>query len=161
MGVRSRTGEDEEIEAATLPEFEGEAGQVVHLDDVEERTRPHPSTPEAIRYQRGIDEATGMRRQACAWVRLEGGVESTTFHTHESTDEWVYLLSGEAEVRLGNEWHDVRAGDFIAHPAKGPAHVMRAVSEISYLMGGQCITHDVVIYPEIGKRLTSKGFEDL
>ncbi len=161
LGVRSRNGEDEEIDVAALPEFVGEVGQVVHLDDVEECTMPHPLSPEAIRYQRGIDEVTGLERQACAWVRLEGGVESTTFHTHESTDEWVYLLSGEAEVRLGSEWYGVSAGDFIAHPAKGPAHVMRAVSDLTYLMGGEHIANDVVIYPELGKRLTSAGFEDL
>jgi uncharacterized cupin superfamily protein len=55
----------------------------------------------------------------------------------------------------------VSAGDFIAHPARGPAHVMRAVSDTSYLMGGERIANDVVIYPELGKRLTSRGIEDL
>ena len=75
-------GEDEDIDRAALPAFEGETSQLVHLDDVEERVRPHPLTPDAIRFQRGIDEAAGLQRQACAWVRLESGVESTTFHTH-------------------------------------------------------------------------------
>ena len=110
--------------------------------------------PDAIRHQRGLDAAAGMQRQACAWVRLESGVESTAFHTHESTDEWVFLLSGAAELRLGSERHRVSAGDFIAHPAKGPAHVMTALSEVTYLMGGECSDDDVVIYPELGIRKT-------
>ena len=85
------------------------------------------------------------------------------------TDEWVYLLSGEAEVRLqtdsdaqlSSEWHRIGAGDFIGHPANGPAHVMRAISEITYLMGGQCLSEDVVTYPELGMRLSSAGFEKI
>ncbi len=161
LGVRSRSGEDERIDPALLPAFEGSERQLVHVDEVEECARPHPLAPDAIRHQRGIDEAAGMQRQACAQVRISTGVESTTFHTHERTDEWVYLLSGEAEVRLGNEWHEVGAGDFIAHPAKGPAHVMRARSNLTYLMGGEHVSDDVVFYPELGMRLTSAGFEKL
>jgi uncharacterized cupin superfamily protein len=159
LGVRTRNGKDERIDTAALPTFEGNASQLVRVGDVEERVRPHPLAPDAIRHQRGIDEAVGMQRQACAWVRLERGVESTTFHTHERTDEWVYLLSGDAEVRLGDERYAVGAGDFVAHPARGPAHVMRAISDVTYLMGGESIADDVVIYPERGMRLTSEGFE--
>ncbi len=159
LGVRSRKGEDEEIDRATLPAFEGEAHQVVHLDEVEERACRHPLAPHAIRHQRGIDQAAGLRRQACTWVRLESGVESTAFHTHESTDEWVFLLTGNAELRLGSERHRVSAGDFVAHPAKGPAHVMRALSDVTYLMCFECTPDDVVAYPELGRRKTPARFE--
>lgn len=38
---------------------------------------------------------------------------------------------------------------------------MRAVSRITHLMGRPHIADDVVIYPELGKRLTSRGFEDI
>jgi uncharacterized cupin superfamily protein len=161
LAVKSRNGQDVPIDPTTLAPFEGDTDQLVYLEDVEEQIRPHPLTPDAVRHQRGIDAAVGLQRQACAWVRLEDGVESTTFHTHEGTDEWVYLLSGEAEVRLGDGRHRASAGDFIAHPAKGPAHVMLALSDVTYLMGGEHISADVVIYPEIGMRLTSGGFEKI
>jgi uncharacterized cupin superfamily protein len=161
LGIRCRNGEDEPIDRAGLPTFEGESHQLVHLDDVEEHARPHPLTPEAIRHQRGLDEATGLQRQACAWVRIESGVESTTFHSHEHTDEWVYILSGDADVRLDGETYRVSAGDFIAHPAKGPTHVMRAITSVTYLMGGQHIADDIVTYPERGMRLTAAGFEKI
>jgi len=161
LGVRVRNGKDESLDPATLPAFEGAARQIVHLDRVEERALPHALTPAAIRHQRDLDRAAGMQRQALSWVRLEPGIESTTFHTHERTDEWVLLLSGNAELRLGDERHVVGAGDFVAHPAKGPPHVMRASSEVTYLMGGEHIDDDVVIYPERGMRLTSAGFEPI
>jgi uncharacterized cupin superfamily protein len=159
LGVRVRNDEEESIDRAALPAFEGEVSQVVHLCDVKEQTRPHPLTPTAIRHQRGIDQAAGLQRQACAWVRLDHGVESTTYHTHERTDEWVFLLAGRAEVRLGEQWYPVAAGDFIAHPAGGPAHVMRAQSDLTYLMGGEHLPDDVVTYPELGMQLTAAGFE--
>lgn len=38
---------------------------------------------------------------------------------------------------------------------------MRAVSPLTYLMGGEHIAGDVVTYPELGMKLTSKGFEKI
>jgi len=159
LGVRSCRGEDERIEPGSLPAFEGGAEQLVHTGDVDERARKHPLAEGVVRHQRAIDAAAGLTRQACAFVRVEAGGETTAFHTHTGTDEWVYLLSGEAEVRLGSDWHDVAAGDFIGHPANSAAHVMRARSEITYLMGGEHVADDVVLYPELGMRLTRAGFE--
>ncbi len=161
LGIRVRNGTDEPLDATTLPAFEGEARQIVHLGRVEERARPHPLSPEAIRHQRSLDEAVGLKRQAFTWVRLEPEIESTTFHHHENTDEWIFLLSGSAEARIGDERHLVTAGDFIAHPAKGLPHVMRALSDVTYLMGGEHIANDVVIYPELEMQLTSAGFEKI
>ncbi len=161
LGLRFMNGQDEAIASGSLPAFGGDARQLVHRDDLEEVRRPHPLTPAAIRFQRGFDAHGGLQRQAIALVRIEPGVESTTFHTHDRTDEWVYLLAGEAELRLGHDTHVVRVGDFIAHPAAGPAHGMRAVSETTYLMGGESLPSDVVTYPELGMQLTSNGFEKI
>jgi uncharacterized cupin superfamily protein len=158
LGVRSRKGVDEPLDRSTLPPFEGDARQLVHIDDLEEERRPHPLTAAAIRYQRHTDASAGAERQACCWVRIEPGIESTTFHTHDRTDEWVYLLSGEVELRLGADRYRVHAGEFVAHPAGSPPHVMRAISETPYLMGGQADPDDVVTYPDLGMQKTREGF---
>ena len=161
LGVRSRNGADDPIDVAELPTASGRLEQVVHLDDLAERSRPHPLAPDAIRHQRPLAEGRGLSRQACAFVRLEAGGESTVYHTHDRTDEWVYVLSGELDARIGGDSHRVRAGDFIGHPAGGPAHVMRAHSEATYLMGGQSLPGDVVTYPERDMILGPNGFEKL
>lgn len=157
LGVAAREGVDEPIDVAALPPFEGDAGQVLHLDDVDERAGPHPLAADAVRHQRSASDRVGLLRQVFVRVRLEPGVESTAFHTHESTDEWVYVLSGEGHVRLSADAYPIGAGDFIAHPARGPAHVMRAGSELVYLMGGQRDADDVVRYPEHGMERTRDG----
>jgi uncharacterized cupin superfamily protein len=89
-------------------------------------------------------------RQAVRWTRVAVGDRSTAYHTHDRTDEWVYILEGRAHVRSGEDHFEVSAGNFVGHPAGGPAHVMEPISELTYLMGGQIDPDDVVIYPEAG-----------
>ena len=38
---------------------------------------------------------------------------------------------------------------------------MRAVSSVTYLMGGERDPADIVTYPELGMRKTSAGFEKI
>lgn len=158
LGIRNRDGRDERIDPTTLPAFEGDARQVVHIDDLAEERRPHPLAPRAVRHYKRIDRAVSLTRQSCTWVRLEAGMESTAFHTHERSDEWIYILDGEAELRLGDDRHVLGPGDFVGHPAGSAPHVMRACSELAYLMGGERVADDRVIYPELGMQLTATGF---
>jgi uncharacterized cupin superfamily protein len=81
---------------------------------------------------------------------VAAGDFSTAFHTHDRTDEWVYLLSGKAHVRVGDAHFDAGARDFLAHPAGGPAHSMQATTDLEYLMGGMIDPDDVVLYPDAG-----------
>jgi uncharacterized cupin superfamily protein len=89
-------------------------------------------------------------RQAVRWARVAAGDRSTAYHTHDRTDEWVYILEGRANVRVGDDHFEVSAGDFLGHPAGGLPHRMEPTSEITYLMGGQSDPADVVDYPEAG-----------
>ncbi len=161
LGVRSRGGVDDPIDPSGLPAPGGEPGQLVHVNELPERARPHPLTAEAIRHMRAVDSQSGLERQGVTWARVEAGVETTTYHTHDRTDEWVLVLSGELDLRLGDDWHVVREGDFIAHPAGSAAHLMRARSEATYLMGGQSLPDDVCTYPERGMILGPAGFEKI
>ena len=95
------------------------------------------------------------------WARVRPGDRSTAYHTHDRTDEWVYILDGRARVRVGDDVFEVSAGDFLGHPAGGPAHVMEPESELTYLMGGQIDADDVVTYPDAGKRCSGGRVEAL
>jgi uncharacterized cupin superfamily protein len=79
-------------------------------------------------------------------------VDPAVLHTHERTDEWIFVLSGHAVARVGNERFDVGPNDFVGHPAGGGAHAMEAVDELSYLMGGQIDATDIVNYPQARRR---------
>ena len=57
---------------------------------------------------------------------------------------------GRANARVGDDHFEVSPGDFLGHPAAGEPHVMEPITDITYLMGGQCDPDDVVDYPEAG-----------
>ena len=58
---------------------------------------------------------SAIRNQSLAEARLAPG-QSTTPHYHPKSEEIYYLLSGEGQMRLGDEIHMVSAGDAIAIP---------------------------------------------
>jgi quercetin dioxygenase-like cupin family protein len=51
--------------------------------------------------------------------------DSVPLHQH-TIDEVVFYLAGEVELRLGDETHTVRSGDFVVIPA-GIAHSQRNI----------------------------------
>ena len=130
------------------PPEQGDERQVVHIDDVEVISFQHDVDPNARRAMRALHRPTGLERQAVRWARVAAGDHSTAFHTHDRTDEWVFILAGRAHARVGDAELDIGPNDFIGHPAGGPPHVMTAIDELTYLMGGQIDSSDVVSYPE-------------
>jgi uncharacterized cupin superfamily protein len=160
MGLVFGHGKISKADGPPPPE-EGDPSQCLHVDSVESVYFDHPVDAGAHREMRGLSEGTGLRSQVVRWGRVEVGQRSTAYHTHTRTDEWIYLLSGEAELRLADRRLPVGAGDFIAHPANSPAHVMEPTSPLTYLMGGQRDHEDVVLYPEHGVQLTADGLEPI
>ena len=159
LGLRSRDGSDEAIDVDALPPCALRGDAVIQVAGLAEKAWSHPLDDSVVRHGHWLARAAGLERQACTWVRLEPGVASTVFHFHEHTEEWVYVLSGELEVRIGDDGFAVGAGDFVAHPAGGPAHMMRAHTEAVYLMGGQSRSDDIVRYPDRQMILGPGGFE--
>ena len=135
-----------------LPPEQGDAGQCLHIDHIEPRLFQHDVDPLARRKMRRLETPTGLVRQAVVWSRVEAGDHSTALHSHERTDEWVFILAGRARVRVGDASFEVGPGDFVAHPAGGPAHRMDPTEPLVYLMGGQRDADDVIVYPEAGVR---------
>lgn len=132
------------------PPEEGDPAQVLAVDDVPLETFQHDVDAQAARGMRALHRRTGLTRQAVYWARVEPGRRSTAFHTHDKTDEWVFVLSGRARVRVGDDRFEVGPCDFIGHPAGGAAHMMEPIEPLTYLMGGQIDAADVVIYPDAG-----------
>ena len=92
---------------------------------------------------------------------MEPGTHSTAFHTHDRTDEWVFILAGRARVRVGDERFEVGPHDFVGHASGSPAHVMEPIEPLTYLMGGEINPDDVVIYPAAGVRRVYGRLEPL
>lgn len=132
------------------PPEAGDEAQLQHVDSVPVREFQHDVDADARRRMRALHAPTGLERQAVYWAQVSRGDRSTAFHTHERTDEWVFILSGRAIVDVGDDRFEVGPNDFIGHPAGSAPHVMAAVTDLTYLMGGMIVTSDVVHYPRHG-----------
>ena len=156
--ARRRFGGGKIVDAdGELPPEEGDARQCRHIDDVELRSFQHEVDPRARRVMRRLESGTGLERQRVVWSRVEAGDHSTARHTHDRTDEWVYILEGRALARVGDARFDVGPGDFIAHPAGSPAHLLEPSEPLVYLMGGQHDADDVITYPDAGVRRVQRA----
>ncbi|MEX0689146.1 MAG: cupin domain-containing protein [Pirellulales bacterium] len=66
---------------------------------------------------------SAIRKQSLAEARLDAG-SATTPHHHDVTEEIYYILSGTADMTLGDETRPVGPGDAIAIPP-GVRHTIR------------------------------------
>jgi uncharacterized cupin superfamily protein len=143
------------------PAEQGDEHQVVHIDDIEITSFQHDVDPSARRRMRTLHRSTGLERQAVRWARVAAGDHSTALHTHDRTDEWVFILAGRAIARIGDSEVEIGPNDFVGHPAGGPPHVMKAIDDLTYLMGGQIDSADIVTYPDARLRRVAGKLEPL
>lgn len=87
-------------------------------------------------------------------MELDPGKTAWPFHYHQANEEALYVLAGEATLRLGSQRLRVRAGDYVALPA-GPddAHQLTNTGAelVRYLVISTMVTPDVCVYPDANK----------
>lgn len=134
------------------PPEEGTKARLQNIESLPVQEFRHDVEPRARRRMRVLHRPTGLVRQAVYWCRVARGELSTALHTHDRTDEWVFVLDGQGTVQIGADQFHVGPNDFIGHPAGGEPHVMQARTDLTYLLGGTIDPLDVVTYPEHGLR---------
>lgn len=125
------------------------------IEQLTERRHVHQFNQDAVRMTRSIGEQLGLERTAVHLIRLEPGRESTQFHYHEATEEFIYIVSGRGIAEIGDESAEVGPGDFMAFPTPSLAHTMRNPfdEDLVYLVGGEHKATDVVHYPRIHRTM--------
>lgn len=116
--------------------------------------------PVAGRWYRRLAPPSGLTAMGVSHVTLKPGAWSAQRHWHESEDEFVVILSGEAVLIDDGGETVVRAGDCIAFPlgeANGHHLVNRSDADCVYIAvsagargGGD--------YPDIDMRFTAEGY---
>ena len=106
-----------------------------------------------------LSHAAGLKKTGVSLGHLAPGKSSFPMHRHFVQDEWIYILSGTATLRLDDTDNAIGPGDFAVFPAGGPAHKLTntGAQTLIYLMGGDKSAVEVADFPEIGKRLTFVG----
>jgi quercetin 2,3-dioxygenase len=149
------------VEYEEPPPEVGDERQVLHVEDSPIAHFQHDLDARVQRRMRELHVPTGMLRQAVRWAQVPAGGRSTVFHTHDRTDEWVFVLAGGGIGRVGDERFPIAPGDFIGYPAGGPAHEMETAEGLTFLVGGGVDGSDIVTYPEAGMRRVGERLERL
>ena len=126
------------------------------IENLTEIRHVHQFNDQAVRLTRSIGEVLDLERLGIHLVRVSSGYESTQFHYHEATEEFVYILAGRGIAEIGEESAQVGAGDFMAFPCPSLPHTLRNPfdEDLVYLVGGEHSSFDVVHYPRIRRTMT-------
>lgn len=122
---------------------------------VEEVRFVHQFNERAIRNTKSLGDLVGLTEIGVHLVRVEPGDETTQYHNHDNTDEFIYILSGRGLAVIDDEEFEVGPGDFMGFVKGGAYHGMRNTGDedLVYLVGGNRKPIDVVNYPHINRRM--------
>lgn len=125
------------------------------IEAIEATEKVHFLNPQAIRHTKSLGDALGMSRIGVHLVRVEPGKETTEFHFHHQTEEFIYIISGRGIAEVGEEKIEIEAGDFMGFTAPSSPHCITNPFEedLVYLVGGERLNFDVCDYPRLKKRL--------
>ncbi|MGA8893028.1 MAG: cupin domain-containing protein [Anaeromyxobacteraceae bacterium] len=127
----------------------------------QEETFRHPLNPASELRGTTLSRLTGLTKCGVNVIRIPPGKESFVHHVHLVDEEWMYVLSGMGELRIGDERFAVGPGDFAGFPPRTHAHHLRntGTEELVYLSGGEAVDFGVADMPDLGVRLVHVGNE--
>ncbi|PRP92810.1 Cupin domain protein [Enhygromyxa salina] len=122
------------------------------LDASEEFRVSHPLNDQSEIFMTRLSDRAGLTHLGVSIARIPPGKESFALHVHSVNEEWIYVLSGEGQVRFDDEELALRPGDFCGFPPNGPAHLVRNTSTVDLvlLQGGDRRPGDRGRFPELG-----------
>ena len=132
---------------------------IINIDALEPRRFDaiRPNAPESYRGATlaPISGLIGAQRLGYNITAVPPDKAAFPAHNHHGNEEMFFVLEGEGELRVGDERHAIRKGDFIACPPGGPetAHQIRNTGtvELKYLAVSTSRTPDLVQYPDSEK----------
>ncbi len=124
-----------------------------------EESFSHPLNPASELRGTTLSRLAGLERCGVNVIRVPPGKESFVHHVHLVDEEWMYVISGKGELRIGDERFTVGPGDFAGFPPRTHAHHLRNVGteDLVYLSGGEAVDYGVADFPELGLRLVHVG----
>lgn len=116
----------------------------------------HPLDDGAEVFLAPLSRVAGLERAGVNLVRVPPGRRAFPLHRHHVEEEWVYVVSGTAEVRLDADRHRLGPGGFVVFPPGGAAHAVENPSgdtDLVCLTGGENAPGEIVDFPEAGRRI--------
>lgn len=126
---------------------------VLNIDDAESRDIASGDCFEARIAP--LADKTGGQRIGANLTTVPPGKAAFPMHHHYGNEEHFFIVSGTGTLRLGDDRHAVRPGDYVVTPPGGPelAHqlVNTGSEDLRYLSLSTKIVPEVVGYPDSGK----------
>ena len=126
---------------------------IVNEDDIEWVTTERGTVFE--NRCRRLAAAAGSEDLGCSLTEVPPGKTAWPFHAHLGNEEAIYILEGNATLRLGAKQHPLKVGDFVALlPREDAAHQIINTSDapVRYLAISTMRRTDVIVYPDSKKR---------
>jgi uncharacterized cupin superfamily protein len=100
-----------------------------------------------------LGAAAGGKGIGASWFELPPGKKAFPHHYHLANEEALFVLEGEGVLRLGEEEHRLRAGDYVAFPPGPPAHqiINRSGAPLRFLAMSTMIDPEIAVYPDSKK----------
>jgi len=114
----------------------------------------HQHNPKAVRYTKSLSDAAGLSTLGASLVTLKPGDYSTEFHTHLEDEEFLFILSGHGEARIGTDYETVGPGDFMGFKKQSAPHSLYNPYEedLVYFVAGTRPEIDICDYPDLDLR---------
>ena len=119
----------------------------------------HPWNPNSRIEGTHLSELGGLERSGVSIVRVPPGRDSLVYHSHHREEEWIYILSGRARMRIDGAEDELAAGDFVAFPTPSVAHNLSNPFDdvVVYLVGGEHADAEVADFPDHDRRMVRLG----
>jgi uncharacterized cupin superfamily protein len=124
-----------------------------------EERASHPWNPRSEIRGWTLSRRAGLQRTGVNWLCIPPGKESFAFHSHEVEEEWLFVLSGQGELEIGDERFAIGPGDFAGFPGGSHARLVRNTgsADLCYLSGGENRDVEVADFPRLGRRMVKVG----
>lgn len=127
---------------------------VIHLSEVPSEQMKAPEESSFGGERQRVGAAIGAQKLGYSFFTVPPGKAAFPFHLHYANEEMIYIMEGEAILRLANEEIPVCAGTFVACPP-GADHPHQLVNvsknNLRYLVVGTMEYPDISEYPDSNK----------
>jgi uncharacterized cupin superfamily protein len=127
---------------------------VTHLSDVPSEAMKIPEGSSFGGIRQRVGAVIGAKKLGYSFFIVPPGKAAFPFHLHNGNEEMIYILEGEATLRLGKDEMPVSSGTFVACPP-GPDHPHQLINtskkNLRYLVVSTMEYPDISEYPDSNK----------
>ncbi|MGH7826146.1 MAG: cupin domain-containing protein [Candidatus Binatia bacterium] len=127
---------------------------VAHISEIPMEAIDAPAGSPFGGARQRVGARIGARKLGYSFFNIPPGKAAFPYHTHTGNEEFVYVLEGEAVLRLGRDEMAVSGGTFIACPP-GPDYPHQLVNTgnkaLRYMVVSTMEYPDISVYPDSNK----------